>query len=66
MTLALILKSEGGYGFCCDVLRPKGAFIQGIGSESPGTVRMLDMWDTQSAVITKGSDRKSTQKVLEK
>ena len=41
---ALILKSEGGYGFCADVMRPRGAFIGGIGNESPGSVRMLDMW----------------------
>jgi ribonucleotide reductase alpha subunit len=55
---ALILKSEGGYGFCADTMRPRGGFIHGIGSESPGAVKMLDMWDTQSAVITEGSGRK--------
>jgi len=56
---ALILKSEGGYGFCADVMRPRGSFIGGIGNESPGAVRMLDMWDTQSAVITEGSGQKT-------
>jgi ribonucleoside-diphosphate reductase alpha chain len=56
---ALILKSEGGYGFCADVIRPRGAFIRGIGNESPGAVRMLDMWDTQSSVITEGSGNKT-------
>jgi len=56
---ALILKSEGGYGFCADTMRPRGGFIEGIGNESPGSVRMLDMWDTQSAVITEGSGKKS-------
>lgn len=59
---ALILKSEGGYGFCADTLRPKGAFIHGIGNETPGAIRMLDMWDTQSAVITAGSGKKSEKK----
>ena len=59
---ALILKSEGGYGFCADVMRPRGGFIHGIGNESPGSVRLLDMWDTQSAVITEGSGRKTTKK----
>jgi len=57
---ALILKSEGGYGFCVDTLRPRYSFISGIGSESPGAVKMLDMWDTQSDVITSGSGKKST------
>lgn len=56
---ALILKSEGGYGFCADTLRPRGGFIHGIGNETPGAVRMLDMWDTQSAVITAGSGQKT-------
>ena len=55
---ALILKSEGGYGFCVDVLRPRGAFVSGIGGDSPGPVKLLEMWDTQSGVITAGSDKK--------
>ena len=59
---ALILKSEGGYGFCADVMRPRGAFIKGIGNESPGSVKMLDMWDTQSSVITEGSGKKNQRK----
>ena len=52
---AKILKSEGGYGFCANVLRPNGSYIKGIGSESPGSVAMLDLWDTVSMVITSGS-----------
>jgi ribonucleoside-diphosphate reductase alpha chain len=59
---ALTLKSEGGYGFCCDFMRPRGAFVEGIAAESPGAVSMLDMWDTQSAVITRGSGKKSKDK----
>ena len=58
----LILKSEGGYGFCVDVLRPRYSYITGIGSESPGAVTMLEMWDTQSKVITEGSGMKSSNK----
>ena len=57
---ASILKSEGGYGFCADVMRPRGAFIEGVGVECPGAVKMLEMWDTQSAVITAGSGKKKT------
>lgn len=60
---ALILKSEGGYGFCADVLRPRGGYVSGIGGESPGAVKLLEMWDTQSSVITAGSGiKKTTQK----
>ena len=56
---ALILKSEGGYGTNFDVLRPKGAFIAGIANETPGPVTMMEMWDKQSEVITKGSGKVS-------
>lgn len=52
---ALILKSEGGYGFCANVMRPRGAYVNGIGGDSPGAVKLLEMWDTQSSVITAGS-----------
>lgn len=61
-----ILKSEGGYGFCVDVLRPRGTFISGIGSNTPGAVKMLDMWDTQSSVIAAGSGKKSEHKNAKK
>jgi ribonucleoside-diphosphate reductase alpha chain len=59
---AFILKSEGGYGFCSDFMRPRGAYINGIGVESPGAVEMLHMWDTQSSVITKGAGVKKKNK----
>jgi len=62
----LILKSEGGYGFCVDPLRPRGAYIAGIAAESPGPVEMLMMWDMQSTVITKGSGRKKQDKRVKK
>ena len=59
---ALILKSEGGYGFCANVLRPRGAYVNGIGGDSPGAVKLLEMWDTQSTVITAGSGLKKKKK----
>jgi len=58
---ALILKSEGGYGFCADVMRPRGAYVEGIGGDSPGAVKLLEMWDTQSSVITAGSGFKKKE-----
>lgn len=58
----MILKSEGGYGFCADFMRPRGTYIQGIGVESPGAVKMLEMWDKQSEVITEGSGEKKKEK----
>src|SRR3990167_8100100 len=58
---ALTLKSEGGYGFCCDFIRPRGSFIHGVGVETPGAVEMLRLWDVMSGVITKGSDKKKKE-----
>ncbi len=59
---AFILKSEGGYGFCADVMRPRGGYIEGIANDTPGAVKWLDNWNTQSDVITAGSGRKSGNK----
>lgn len=52
---AQILKSEGGYGFCLNALRPRGSYINGVGISSPGAVEFLDLWDASSRVITSGS-----------
>lgn len=56
---AKILKSEGGYGFCCDVMRPCGSHIHGIANQSPGAVKFLELWDKSSEIITSGSNKKS-------
>jgi ribonucleoside-diphosphate reductase alpha chain len=59
---AQILKSEGGYGFCSDVMRPRGAFIEGIGVEGPGSIKFLEIWDKQSEVVTAGSGESKKEK----
>lgn len=59
---AQILKSEGGYGFCADFMRPRGTFIQGVGIDTPGAVEMLELWNTMSKVITAGSGKKKKTK----
>ena len=56
---AKILKSEGGYGFCSDVMRPCGSHIHGIANQSPGAVKFLELWDKSSEIITAGSNKKS-------
>lgn len=59
---AQTLKSEGGYGFCCNFIRPRGTFIHGVGVETPGAVQMLNLWDAMSSVITAGSGQKKKKK----
>ena len=56
---AQILKSEGGYGFCADTMRPSGAHIGGIANQTPGAVKFLEIWDKSSEVITAGSNKKA-------
>lgn len=59
---ALTLKSEGGWGRNFSVLRPRGAFINGIGVETPGSVKFMELFDKSSEIITSGSGKKSTNK----
>ena len=59
---SLTLKSEGGAGACANFCRPRGAFIQGIGVETPGSVKFFELFDKSSEIITSGSGLKSTNK----
>jgi len=56
---AKTLQSEGGYGFCADTMRPKGSNIKGIGNQSPGAVKFLELWDKSSEIITAGSGKQA-------
>jgi len=58
---AQILKSEGGYGFCSDIMRPCGSHIGGIANQSPGAVKFLELWNKSSEIITAGSGKASRQ-----
>ena len=57
---AQTLKSEGGWGQNFSWLRPRGGFIHGIGVETPGAVKYMEIYDRVSDVITAGSGKKST------
>lgn len=54
------LKSEGGWGENFSYIRPRGSFIHGIGVESPGAVKYMELFDKASEIITAGSGKKST------
>lgn len=56
------LKAEGGWGQNFSFIRPRGAFIRGIGVETPGAVKYMEIYDKTSDVITAGSGRKSQNK----
>ena len=56
------LKSEGGWGENFSYIRPRGSFIHGIGVETPGAVKYMELFDKSSEIITAGSGRKSANK----
>jgi ribonucleoside-diphosphate reductase alpha chain len=53
----LTLKSEGGWGMNFSFIRPRGSFIHGIGVETPGAVKYMELFNTSSDVITAGSGK---------
>ena len=57
---ALTLKSKGGWGKNFSFCRPRGSFINGIGVESPGAVKYMELYDKTSEIITAGSGKKSS------
>lgn len=59
---AITLKSEGGYGTNLSHLRPRGAFIKGIKSESCGPISFADIWNTVADTITQGSGTKKDKR----
>ena len=54
------LKSEGGWGENFSYIRPRGSFIYGIGVETPGAFKYMELFDKSSEIITSGSGKKST------
>lgn len=56
------LKSEGGWGMNFSWIRPRGSFIAGVGVESPGSVRFMELFDKSSEIVTSGSGKTATHK----
>ncbi len=56
---AKTLKSEGGWGMDFSWIRPRGSFIAGIGVESPGAIRFMELFDKSSEIVTAGSGKKN-------
>jgi ribonucleoside-diphosphate reductase alpha chain len=52
---AQTLKSEGGCGYNFSFIRPRGSMIHGIGVETPGAIRYMELFDKASDIITSGS-----------
>jgi len=53
---ALTLKSEGGWGYNFSHIRPRGSLIGGVGVDSPGAVKFMELFDKSSGIITSGNE----------
>ena len=60
--IAVTLKSEGGVGFNFSHLRPKGSYVSGIGLNSPGAVKFMELFDKSSELITSCTPGEKTTK----
>jgi ribonucleoside-diphosphate reductase alpha chain len=58
LNCSLTLKSEGGWGSDFSWIRPRTSFIHGVGVESPGAVKFMEIFDKVSDVVTSGSGKK--------
>jgi ribonucleotide reductase alpha subunit len=53
---AKTLAAEGGYGINFSFIRPRGTLIKGTGVKHPGVVSYMEIWDSVSECIVKGTD----------
>lgn len=51
------LASEGGWGENFSYIRPRGAYIKGIGVATPGAVKFMELFDKSSEIVTAGSGK---------
>ena len=48
---ALTLQQGGGIGYDFSTLRPKGAYVAGVGADASGPVSFMDAWDSMCRTI---------------
>ena len=49
---ALTMQQGGGIGYDFSTLRPKGAPVEGVGSDASGPLTFMDVWDAMCRTIT--------------
>ena len=55
---ALTLQQGGGIGYDFSTLRPKGAPVNGVGSDASGPVSFMDVWDAMCRTIMSAGSRR--------
>jgi ribonucleoside-diphosphate reductase alpha chain len=55
---ALTMQQGGGIGYDFSTLRPKGAFVHGVGADASGPLSFMDVWDAMCRTIMSAGHRR--------
>lgn len=55
------LKSGAGIGYCFSNLRPRGAYVSGVGATSSGPISFMDIYDQMCSTISSAGGRRGAQ-----
>jgi len=55
---ALTMQQGGGIGYDFSTLRPKGAFVHGVGADASGPLSFMDVWDAMCRTIMSAGYRR--------
>src|SRR4051794_36591732 len=55
---ALTMQQGGGIGYDFSTLRPKGAYVKGVGADASGPLSFMDVWDAMCRTIMSAGYRR--------
>ncbi len=55
---ALTMQQGGGIGYDFSTLRPKGAYVKGVGADASGPLSFMDVWDAMCRTIMSAGSRR--------